>query len=34
MGEAATAQALCAAELVIRSLSAAPANQPEEALAA
>jgi len=34
MGDAAKAQALSAADLVIRSLSAAPANEPEEALAA
>jgi FMN-dependent NADH-azoreductase len=34
MGDAAKAQALNAADLVIRSLSAAPANQPEAALAA
>jgi FMN-dependent NADH-azoreductase len=34
MGDAAKAQALTAADLVIRSLSAAPANEPEEALAA
>jgi FMN-dependent NADH-azoreductase len=34
MGDAAKAQALSAADLIIRSLSAAPANQPEEALAA
>jgi len=34
MGDAAKAQALSAADLVIRSLSAAPANEPEEALVA
>jgi FMN-dependent NADH-azoreductase len=34
MGDAAKALALSAADLIIRSLSAAPANQPEEALAA
>ena len=34
MGDAAKAQALSAADLVISSLSAAPANEPEEALAA
>jgi FMN-dependent NADH-azoreductase len=34
MGDAAKAQALGAADMVIRSLSAAPANEPEEALAA
>ena len=34
MGDAAKAQALSAADLVIRSLSAGPANEPEEALVA
>ena len=34
MGDAAKAQALSAADVAIRSLSAAPANQPEAALAA
>jgi FMN-dependent NADH-azoreductase len=34
MGDAAKAHALGAADMVIRSLSAAPANEPEEALAA
>jgi FMN-dependent NADH-azoreductase len=34
MGDAAKAQALSAAEMVIRSLAAAPANEPEEALVA
>jgi FMN-dependent NADH-azoreductase len=34
MGDAAKAQALSAAELIISSLTAAPANEPEEALAA
>ncbi|HWP13664.1 MAG TPA: NAD(P)H-dependent oxidoreductase [Ramlibacter sp.] len=34
MGDAAKAQAISAANAVIRSLSAAPASQPEEALAA
>jgi FMN-dependent NADH-azoreductase len=34
MGDDAKAQALRAADVIIRSLSAAPANQPEEALAA
>ena len=34
MGDAAKAQALGAADTIIRSLSAAPANEPEEALAA
>jgi FMN-dependent NADH-azoreductase len=34
MGDAAKAQALSAADMVIRSLSAAPANEPAEALAA
>src|SRR5215208_3210109 len=34
MGDAAKAQALGAADLVIKSLSAAPANEPEAALAA
>jgi FMN-dependent NADH-azoreductase len=34
MGDAAKAQALSAADVVIKSLSAAPANEPEAALAA
>jgi FMN-dependent NADH-azoreductase len=34
MGDAAKTQALSAADMVIRSLSAAPANEPEEALVA
>jgi FMN-dependent NADH-azoreductase len=34
MGDAAKIQALSAADMVIRSLSAAPANEPEEALVA
>ena len=34
MGDAAKAQAISAANAIIRSLSAAPASQPEEALAA
>ena len=34
MGDAAKAQALSAADTIIRSLSAAPANEPEEALVA
>jgi hypothetical protein len=34
MGDAAKAQALSAADMVIRSLSTAPANEPEEALVA
>jgi FMN-dependent NADH-azoreductase len=34
MGDAAKAKALSAAELIISSLTAAPANEPEEALAA
>jgi FMN-dependent NADH-azoreductase len=34
MGEAAKAQAMSAAEVAIRTLSAAPAGQPEEAVAA
>jgi FMN-dependent NADH-azoreductase len=34
MGDAAKAQAMSAAEVTIRTLSAAPARQPEEAVAA